>query len=113
MQRTGGTFQFGINHVGGAIFGRALCSPLSAAFNYWKQVGIQPTMEMMPDLRHGSDIMAAYWSRNNSNPKNLKYYFALGIANDETLQIMATCLHFRGEDMQTWPGTKFDATGTD
>lgn len=36
----------------------------------------------------------------------------LGISNDETNALIATCLRNAGEELQAWPGVSFD-TGTD
>lgn len=64
---------------------------------------------MMPVLRHASDIMTAYWLRNNPNPKGLKYYFALGIQNNETNRVIASILLDKEiYDMPRWPGVKLN-----
>lgn len=112
MQRTGATCEFGINHVGGALFGRALYAPLQCAAEDWRTLGVTPTWDMMPSLRHASDIMAGYWLRGNFNPRGLKYYFAIGIQNDETLALIASILLDKAiYDIPAWPGVTLDATG--
>lgn len=114
MQRTGATCEFGINHIGGALFGRALYAPFQCAAEDWRTLGVTPTWAMMPALRHASDIMAGYWLRGNPNPRGLKYYFAIGIQNDETLALIASILLDKGiYDMPAWPGVTLDATGDD
>lgn len=111
MQRTGATCEFGINHVGGALFGRALYAPFQCAAEDWRTLGVNSTWDMMPSLRHASDIMAGYWLRGSSNPRGMKYYFAICIQNDETLALIASILLDKAiYDMPAWPGVTLDAT---
>ena len=80
---------------------------MSAAAKYWEgaQGHPRPTIEMMPALRLASDIMAAYWIRNNPDPKNLKYYFAFSIINEQTLLIIMAILQKKGYVYYPkWPG---------
>jgi hypothetical protein len=51
-------------------------NPLHAANNNWEYQ--DPDDTNLPQLRRASDIMFAFWLRNNPDPKNLKYY----IVND-------------------------------
>jgi hypothetical protein len=56
-------------------------------------------------LKASSDIIFAYWLRDNPNPKNLKYYFCNYITNGETLAIIATILKAKGHATPPyWPG---------
>lgn len=92
------------------MFARAIYSPMSAAKEDWpRKHGVTPTWPMMPALRHASDIMTAYWLRNNPDPKGLKYYFALGIQNDDTNRVIASILLDKEiYDMPRWPGVNLD-----
>ncbi|OAK93794.1 hypothetical protein IQ06DRAFT_204231, partial [Phaeosphaeriaceae sp. SRC1lsM3a] len=111
---TGGSYCFGVNQKGGALIAKLLRSPLSAAQEYWGEDSDDdddhdnmPSLSSMPALRRPSDIMAAYWLRNNLAPKSLSYYFALDVQNDETLPLITSVLDRRGlERMPPWPGVK-------
>jgi hypothetical protein len=49
--------------------------------------------------------MMAYWLRNNPNPKNLRYYFALNVQEDATQPLVAKILQDKGHvDLPVWPG---------
>lgn len=97
-----------------ALIAKLLRSPLSAAQEYWGEDSDDdddhdnmPSLSSMPALRRPSDIMAAYWLRNNLAPKSLSYYFALDVQNDETLPLITSVLDRRGlERMPPWPGVK-------
>jgi len=62
---------------------------------------------MLPQVGIVSDIMFAYWLRDNANPRNLRYYITNNIQNEETLKVIARIL--REKSMQTvpyWPGVE-------
>jgi hypothetical protein len=50
--------------------------------------------------------------RNNPNVQNIRYFFMLGISNDETNELIARCLKNVGKELKEWPGVTFD-TATD
>lgn len=87
---------------------------MHAAKVYWAKSGVNATIDMMPELRHGANIMGAYWLRGNPDPKNLKYYIALGIENDSTLQAIAIIMaHNEMAQIPVWPGLKLDPRPAD
>ena len=90
-----------------AIFAQMLQSPLSSAEEIWGHV---PSLNELPALRLGSDIMFAYWLRNNANPRRLRYYFVNDVLNDETLRLCTTILKNRGHHatVPVWPGVQLD-----
>jgi hypothetical protein len=93
--------RFGINHVGGAIFGQNFQAPKYAAKEIW---GRDPRPDELPALRLASDIMWAYWIRDNPNVGNLKYYIANHIQNADTGALMARILRAKKVPASTWPG---------
>ena len=44
--------------------------------------------------------------------KNIRYFFMLGISNEQTNQLIASCLTRAKKELSEWPGTSFD-TSTD
>ncbi|KAF2621471.1 hypothetical protein BU25DRAFT_379643, partial [Macroventuria anomochaeta] len=111
-QATQAHYELGINPTGGAIFGFFLDSPIYAASNTWYggRKPVDPTK--LPRLRAFSDILWGYWNRNNPDIKNIRYFFMLGISNDQTNQLIDTCLQKAGKQLSEWPGMEFD-TKTD
>jgi hypothetical protein len=78
-------------------------NPLHAANNNWKYQ--DPDDTNLPQLRHASDIMFAFWLRNNPDPKNLNYYIVNDVRNDETMPIIVPLLVGRGiTTVPFWPG---------
>tara|TARA_R110002003_G_scaffold143_3_gene13232 strand:+ start:17696 stop:18220 length:525 start_codon:yes stop_codon:yes gene_type:complete len=60
---------------------------------------------LLPELRLASDIMFAYWIRNNANPKNLRYYFVNAVMNAITLRLIAKVVNKKGlQNLPPWPG---------
>lgn len=82
-------------------------SPLHSAKDLWHRT---PTINELPALRLGSDILFAYWLRNNANLKRLQYYFVNHVSNEETLRLCATILNGRGykTNVPSWPGVQVD-----
>jgi hypothetical protein len=79
-------------------------SPRFAAGSSWPY---DPFEVQLPILRYSSDIMMAYWLRNNPNPKNLRYYFALNVQEDSTRLLIAKVLQDMGHaELSIWPGLK-------
>jgi hypothetical protein len=44
--------------------------------------------------------------------QNIRYFFMLGISNDQTNELIARCLKNAGKELKEWPGVTFD-TATD
>jgi hypothetical protein len=98
------------NHHHLAIYGLYLDGPRSAASHNWYGNSKDPDLTLLPHLRSLSDILWGYWVRDNANIKNIQYFFMLGISNDQTNQLIASCLKNTKEALKKWPGTSF---GTD
>ncbi|KAJ4316879.1 hypothetical protein N0V94_005221 [Neodidymelliopsis sp. IMI 364377] len=111
-QATKAHYEFGVNLKGGAIFGFFLDSPVYAASTLWYGGRKPASTSALPRLRAFSDVLWGYWNRQNPNIKNIRYFFMLGISNDETNKLIATCLQKSGKTLNEWPGTKF-GTETD
>jgi hypothetical protein len=111
-QATKAHFEFGINTKGGAIYGLFLEGPQASAKAIWGGGTKEPNKDDLPQLRAFSDIIWGYWVRNNPNVKNIRYFFMLGISNDLTNQIIASCLRDANAQLSEWPGTDF-STATD
>ena len=109
-QATKAHFEFGINTKGGAIYGLFLESALASAKSIWGGGTKEPNRDDLPQLRAFSDIMWAFWVRNNPNVRNIRYFFMIGISNDLTNQIIASCLRDAGAELSEWPGTSFSTT---
>jgi hypothetical protein len=78
-------------------------NPLHAANNNWEYQ--DPDDTNLPQLRRASDIMFAFWLRNNPDPKNLKYYIVNDVRKDETMPIIVSLLAGRGiTTVPFWPG---------
>ena len=101
-----------MNPTGGAIYGFFLDSPFYAASNTWFAGRKPADPAKLPKLRAFSDVLWGYWNRNNANVEDVKYFFMLGISNDRTNQLIASCLESKGKVLSEWPGTVFD-TATD
>ncbi|UPX16374.1 uncharacterized protein EKO05_0006781 [Ascochyta rabiei] len=76
-------YQFGTNTEGGAIFGFFLESPVYAASNTWFGGRKPANPSKLPQLRAFSDILWGYWVRENPNVRNIRFFFMMGISNDE------------------------------
>ncbi|KAH9863563.1 hypothetical protein J1614_009495, partial [Plenodomus biglobosus] len=104
---TGAFYRFGVNPVGGAIIAKNLESPTFSAEYLWEHT---PSLDELPALRHGSDIMLAHWLRDNPNPQNLQYYIASNIVNENTIPLLCSILKSKGHqnDPPSWPGVQLD-----
>lgn len=91
-------------------YGLYLDGPRSAARHNWygNSKDLDPTL--LPHLQSLFDILWGYWVRDNANVKNIRYFFMLGISNDQTDQLIASCLKNTQEELKKWPVTSF---GTD
>ncbi|KAH7406736.1 hypothetical protein DE146DRAFT_753290 [Phaeosphaeria sp. MPI-PUGE-AT-0046c] len=103
-------FEFIVNTKGGAIFGLYLDGPKSAARQHWFGNSKDPDIALLPRLRSFSDVMWAYWIRDNPDIQNIRYFFMLGISNDQTNQLIASCLEKAGKKLSEWPGLIFDTS---
>ncbi|RMZ69880.1 WD domain-containing [Pyrenophora seminiperda CCB06] len=101
-QCTGAHVRFGINHRGGMIIGIDFKSPRYAARLEW---GHEPYEDELPRVKRVSDIMTAYWLRDNPTPRNLKYYIASNVLNKQTVLLLSKILVDRGHSLVPyWPG---------
>ncbi|KAF1923546.1 uncharacterized protein M421DRAFT_425767 [Didymella exigua CBS 183.55] len=107
-QATNAHYEFGLNPSGGAIYGYFLDSPVYAASTLWHNNRKPADPAKLPKLRAFSDVLWGYWNRDNPDVKNIKYFLMMGISNDQTNAIIATCLHNKKEALKEWPGVEFD-----
>ncbi|CBX97537.1 hypothetical protein LEMA_P089460.1 [Plenodomus lingam JN3] len=106
-QATGAHYRFGLNHQGGTIYIQQLLNPSSAATLFWEDDSRIP--DALPALRHASDIILAYWLRQNPNPQGLKYFFVNNLINDATVLLVAAILKKKGfQQVPYWPGVVLD-----
>ncbi|KAH6644834.1 hypothetical protein C7974DRAFT_420258 [Boeremia exigua] len=108
-QATQAHFEFGVNTAGGALYGFFLESAPHAASALWHAHRRPADPAKLPRLRAFSDILWAYWARANPDVTNIRFFFMLGISNDETNQLIARCLHNAGKELSEWPGVEFGA----
>jgi len=84
------------------IIGQSFASPRFEAAANW---GFEPRETELPQLQRVSDIMMAYWLRENPDPKNLKYYLVCNILNEQTVALINYVLKSKGLDkIPYWPG---------
>lgn len=74
------------NGVATAIFAQYLKKPAVAAAENWGRV---PAENELPQLHRASDIIWAYWVRDNPEPSALQYYLVNHVQNVETLPLIA------------------------
>jgi hypothetical protein len=87
------------------IIGQFLESPASAAKYKWRR---KPATNELPKLRRLSDIFWGYWLRENSNVANIRYFWMMDIANEDTEEILARALSEANKKIRKWPGVTFD-----
>ena len=51
-----------------------------------------------------------FWNRDNANVRNIRYFFMIGISNDLTNQLIASCLRNERKQLSEWPGAEFSTT---
>lgn len=95
-----------------AVFCYYLNSPKVAASATWYGNKKDPDPALLPRLRALSDVLWGYWNRDNPNITNIRYFFMLGISNELTNQIIASCLKKVKKNLAEWPGATF-MTNTD
>ncbi|PSN67639.1 hypothetical protein BS50DRAFT_664959 [Corynespora cassiicola Philippines] len=96
---TGGYFILAVDPKG-AIYAISRMSPESVAKNYKR--------EDLPKLRSSSDIMWGAWQGAGSGNKDIKYFFALYVVNQDTRGIILRALGNRKKTLALWPGIDFD-----
>ncbi|KAF1914819.1 hypothetical protein BDU57DRAFT_596691 [Ampelomyces quisqualis] len=104
LSATKAHFEFLVDVDGGAIFALYLDSPKSSARREWYGNRKDANPALLPRLRFFSDIMWAYWVRDNPKIKDIRYFFVLGISNDQTNQVIASVLQKKGKTLSAWPG---------
>jgi hypothetical protein len=83
------------------IIGLDFQSPRVKALENWGHANAAE----LPQLQRVSDIMMAFWLRDNPNPKNLKYYLVYNIKNELTVSLINTVLRNHNLDqVPYWPG---------
>jgi len=118
---TGAVLELAVNPVGGGnppdpcpliipltvpvIFQQYVTSPKTAARNLWNK---DPLPEELPKLRALSDLMWGVWNRDNPNTKNIRYFWAQGVANRNTKALIARALKGVDKKLEKWPGTSFN-----
>ena len=101
---TGAYYRFAINKKGAAIFAQNFQKPSVAAAEHLEH---EIAADDLPHLSRASDILWAYWSRNNDNPRGVYYYFVNYVRNEQTLPLVARALRNRGLDkVPYWPGLR-------
>jgi hypothetical protein len=89
-----------------------LDNPRSSGNREWYGNKKDPDLALLPRLRALSDILWGFWVRDNPNVKNIRYFFMLGISNDQTQRLIASCLKNAKKELSAWPGVSFN-TDTD
>lgn len=59
-------------------------------------------------LQRLSDIFWGYWVRDNANVANIRYFWMVDVANEDTEEILARALSEAGKTIREWPGATFD-----
>ncbi len=91
-----------------AIFAFYLEGPKATASSLWYNNRRDPDPADLLQFRAFSDILWGFWSPDNANVKNIHYFFIIDITNEETNQLIASCLHNAGKGLAEWSVTKFD-----
>lgn len=107
FMKTGSRNQIAVNHKGGAIIAQGRISPAHAAEKNWQR---KPKTDEVSALRTLADMLWAAWARDNSDIKNIRYFWAQGVSNNDTGAILATALKNGGKNLGEWPGTTFNMT---
>jgi hypothetical protein len=85
--------------------GHDFSSPKNEAELTWDVEDVKE--DELPKLKKASDIMLAFWLRNNKNPRNLKHYLANQITNKETVPLIARVLkNSKLSRVPKWPGVE-------
>lgn len=110
----------GLNAPSGVIYFLDVKSPATEARRLWSRV---PSLNELPAIRYLSDITWALWNRHmnkqHGNRANVRYIFAMNVANDDTETIIQNVFaRYKLEDgtkgpdtaLKLWPGTKLKTT---
>lgn len=97
--------EFIMNPSDGVILGLDLDGPSNAARRQW---GREPNSDELPKLKALSDILWGYWTRDNSNVKNIHYFWMMGVVNRDTNAILARALKNVKKELVSWPGVTFN-----
>ncbi|KAF2634447.1 hypothetical protein P280DRAFT_463555 [Massarina eburnea CBS 473.64] len=101
---TGADIEIAVNPVQGVIFQQYVNSPKTMARNIWNK---EPSNDELPKLRALSDVMWGAWNRDNSNLKNIHYFWVQGVGNTRTKAAIARALKSVNKSLEKWPGTTF------
>ncbi|KAL5426098.1 hypothetical protein PMIN04_002145 [Paraphaeosphaeria minitans] len=96
---------FTVNPTDGVIIGQFLESPASAAEFLWYR---KARSDELPNIQRLSDIFWGHWVRDNTNVVNIRYFWMMDVANEDTEEIMARALSEAGKAISTWPGVTFN-----
>ncbi|KAF2028876.1 hypothetical protein EK21DRAFT_101493 [Setomelanomma holmii] len=110
---TGGFYEFGINQKGRAIFGLYLDSPETGGKQNWYGNTRAYDRALLPRLRSLSEVLWGFWVRDNPHVQIIRYFFMLGISNEATNQIIASCLNKMVKELRDWPGVSLGADTDD
>ncbi|USP74807.1 uncharacterized protein yc1106_02081 [Curvularia clavata] len=102
-------YEFGLNFRGGALFAMFLESPQAAARSLWYSNQKSPSKDDLPLLRAFSDVLWGFWAQDNPDVRNVRFFFMIGISNDVSNRIIASCLRDVEATLGVWPGTSFEA----
>ncbi|CAI6243487.1 unnamed protein product [Periconia digitata] len=102
---TGARFLFCFSHGLGLIYTQHGKSLSQAAKEEWRR---EVKQEELPLLNTMSDILWAYWSRNNSNVQNINYIWVEEVMED-TMKLIARILDKTGDQLGRWPVETFES----
>ncbi|KAH9863562.1 hypothetical protein J1614_009494 [Plenodomus biglobosus] len=101
-QATGAHYRFGLNRRDGAMYIQSLLNPATGAEHNWDH---DISLDELPSLRQASDVIFAFWLRQNPDPKNIKYYFVNQVINEDTVPLVKSILKKKRLDrVPYWPG---------
>jgi len=84
------------------IIGLDFESPKASAEELWGQT---PTEDELPRLKRVSEIMTAFWLRDNPDPKKLKHYLVYNVQNEQTMALIKKVVDDSGlRQVPYWPG---------
>jgi hypothetical protein len=52
-------------------------------------------------------VIWGFWNHYNPNVRNIRYFFMIGISNDLTNHLIASCLRNAKKQLSEWPGAEF------
>lgn len=102
--KTGANHKAAVNQVGGVVTAQFRLSPIHAAKRNW---GWDPHSTELPALRSSADLLWGLWYRDNPDVKNISYFWAQAVSNEQTASIIASTLKMRGKELEAWPGATF------